>query len=168
MSIASTEPAEFEVYENETKRMLKFEENLRKKIADEYKAKLREAEITGYDRAKRDYYQTKVRWTKGLQSVAVAAGNDHEGGEQRPADAPAAKIGQDPDGHDVGVVDALDAAGADQPLARGPALALKGPEIVRGRGGQLLDQLRLGPWILRKGQQLQPVQRRRIRRDQLS
>ena len=69
-----TEPAEFEVYENETKRMLKFEADLRKKLETEYKVKLREAEITGYDRAKTDYYATKVRWTRGLQSAAALAG----------------------------------------------------------------------------------------------
>ena len=73
MSIAGTEPAEFEVYENETRRMLKFEENLRKKLAEEYRYKLRNAEQTGYDRAKADYRRTEARWTRGLQSAGVLA-----------------------------------------------------------------------------------------------
>lgn len=69
-----TESVEFEVYENETKRMLKFEQNLRKKLDEEYKHKLRNAHSEGYDRAKRDYNRTKLRLTRGLQSVAALAG----------------------------------------------------------------------------------------------
>ena len=65
---------EYEVYENETRRMLKFEQNLRKKLDEEYKYKLRNAEITGYNRAKADYRKTEVRWKRGLQSAAALAG----------------------------------------------------------------------------------------------
>ena len=68
------ESVEFEVYENETKRMLKFEKNLRKKLDEEYRYKLRNAEITGYNRAKADYRKTEVRWKRGLQSAAALAG----------------------------------------------------------------------------------------------
>ena len=69
----STEPVEFEVYENETKRMLKFEQNLRKKLDNEYAAKLRQAEYTGYNRAKVDYNKVELRWTKVLHSAVVLA-----------------------------------------------------------------------------------------------
>ncbi len=68
-----TEPAEFEVYENETKRMKKFEKNLRKKLDEEYKYKLRDAHSEGYYRAKADYRKTEVRWKRGLQSAAALA-----------------------------------------------------------------------------------------------
>ena len=69
----STEPVEFEVYENETKRMLKFEADLRKKLEAEYKVKLCNAHREGYNSAKADYRKTEVRWTKGLQSAGVLA-----------------------------------------------------------------------------------------------
>ena len=68
------ESVEFEVYENETKRMLKFEQNLRKKLDEEYEYKLRNAHSEGYNRAKADYSKTRVRWTRGLQSAAALAG----------------------------------------------------------------------------------------------
>lgn len=68
------ESVEFEVYENETNRMLKFEQNLRKNLDEEYKYKLRNAHSEGYDRAKADYRKTEVRWKRGLQSAAALAG----------------------------------------------------------------------------------------------